>query len=113
MSNIDPLATAIAPVVTNLVSAAPAPTVTTAERWYAITAKDTNSEAEISIYDAIGAWGIGAEQFVTDLESQGAGNAAPGMAGHKQVIRTFVWIWIAHQPAAFADGFELRETAGD
>src|SRR5690349_3999363 len=37
--------------------------------WYAITAKATNDSAEVSIYDAVGGYGVTADQFVRDLKA--------------------------------------------
>lgn len=54
MPSNDPIAAAVAPI--------------TVGGWYAINKKD-DSEAEISIYDAIGAWGVTAQQFVKDLKA--------------------------------------------
>lgn len=68
MSNTNPLATAVAPVAANLVSSAPAPSITTGHRWYAIKQKDASNEAEIFIYDEIGAYGITAKAFVEELK---------------------------------------------
>lgn len=72
MSNIDPLATAVAPVAESLVSNAP-PVQVIGASWYAINLKPKGSndetEAEISIYDAIGGWGISAATFVRDLKA--------------------------------------------
>src|SRR5579875_793776 len=53
------------------------------------------------------------EQIIAHLETEGAGNAAAGMAGHEQVVGAFVRIGIAHQSAAPADGVELFVTSGD
>jgi ATP-dependent protease ClpP protease subunit len=39
-----------------------------ARQWYALSQAD-NGEAELSIYDEIGAYGIGARQFIDDLKS--------------------------------------------
>lgn len=62
------ISTAVNAVVDELVASAVANS-TAATGWYAINAKKENDEAEISIYDAIGSWGIGAERFVSDLKS--------------------------------------------
>lgn len=35
--------------------------------WYAISNSDDNQTAEVSIYDEIGGWGIGAKQFLGDI----------------------------------------------
>lgn len=44
------------------------------DRWYVVNqAPDSPDEAEVSIYDSIGAFGIGAAQFVADLKSIKAG----------------------------------------
>jgi ATP-dependent Clp endopeptidase proteolytic subunit ClpP len=40
------------------------------QTWYAVNRKsETPSQAEVMIYDAIGAWGITAEQFIRDLKA--------------------------------------------
>ncbi len=54
-----------------------------------------------------------AEQIVAHLEAQRAGDTATGVAGHEQVIGTFMRIGIAHQSAARADGVELLVAPGD
>lgn len=70
----DPLAAAVAPVAENI-TANIANSVTTftgppAQSWYAVNKKqDAPDEAEVSIYDAIGGWGITADSFVKDLKA--------------------------------------------
>jgi ATP-dependent Clp endopeptidase proteolytic subunit ClpP len=36
--------------------------------WYAIQAKAADESADVMIYDVVGAWGVSAQQFVTDLK---------------------------------------------
>jgi ATP-dependent Clp endopeptidase proteolytic subunit ClpP len=65
MSQSDPIAAAVAPVVNDLVHRVP-PSPT----WFAINRKaDVVDEADISIYDAIGAYGITADHFVNALRN--------------------------------------------
>ena len=42
-----------------------------------------------------------AEQVVADLQAQGAGDAAAGVAGHEQVVGALVRVGVAHQAAAW------------
>lgn len=62
------LTAATAPVVASIEANLP-PASVTGGSWYVINAAKDNSEAEISIYDAIGAWGVSAQQFVGDLKA--------------------------------------------
>ena len=41
-----------------------------------------------------------AQQLVADLQAQGAGDAAAGVAGHEQVVGALVRVGVAHQAAA-------------
>lgn len=59
------LTAAIAPVASEFVNAV---AVTKSPSWYAITNK-SDDEAEISIYDAIGGWGISAQAFVKEIKA--------------------------------------------
>ena len=54
-----------------------------------------------------------AQQIVGHLETRDAGDTAPGMAGHEQVVQAFFRVGIAHRPAARADRLETRIAAGD
>lgn len=65
-TNSEALAAAVESA-TAAISAATAAAVTHAHGWYAISTKPGNDEVEVRIYDAIGAWGITAENFVRDL----------------------------------------------
>lgn len=51
----------------NAIAAAAAPVASSKPSWYAVSRKEQD-EAEISIFDEIGAWGIRAEDFVADLK---------------------------------------------
>jgi ATP-dependent Clp endopeptidase proteolytic subunit ClpP len=53
--------------------AAPAVQPSAVRSWYAINRKaDVPDEAEISIYDSIGGWGISAKQFISELKGLNA-----------------------------------------
>jgi ATP-dependent Clp protease protease subunit len=52
-----------------IASAVAATLPTFARGWYAVNLKKGTDEAEISIYDAIGAYGITAEAFIAELEA--------------------------------------------
>jgi ATP-dependent Clp protease protease subunit len=41
----------------------------TPNSWYAVNAKAGDAEAEVMIYDAIGAWGITADKLVRDIKA--------------------------------------------
>jgi ATP-dependent protease ClpP protease subunit len=71
MSHNEPLAAAVAPVADEIV--ATATRAATRPSWYAINAKKADNEAEITIYDEIGAWGVTAAQFTQDLKAIDAG----------------------------------------
>jgi ATP-dependent protease ClpP protease subunit len=51
------------------IATAVAPRSRRSARWYAINRKENTDEAEISIYDEIGAYGVNAEDFVRDLKA--------------------------------------------
>ena len=53
------------------------------------------------------------EQLVAHFQPERAGDATAGMAGHEQVVGTFMRVRIAHQAAAGADGAEHRIATGD
>src|SRR4051812_23760506 len=61
--------TAIQPVVADIESRLP-PVSVSRRSWYAIAASDT--EAEVTIYEDIGLFGISAKQFVDDIEAVAA-----------------------------------------
>lgn len=68
MPHSNAIAAAVAPVAESITASVPV-SVTARQSWYAINNKaGPQNEAEITIYDAIGAFGITAEQFVTDLK---------------------------------------------
>lgn len=60
------IAAAVAPVAATF-NTATTVTVDAGPTWYAIHAKKDSDEADVRIYDAIGAWGITADAFVRDL----------------------------------------------
>ena len=60
---------AVAPVVQNITANIP-PLDAFKPGWYAVNrTKEPDGEAEVTIYDVIGGWGISAQQFVNDLKA--------------------------------------------
>src|SRR5947208_15788661 len=53
------------------------------------------------------------EEFVANLQAQGARDATAGMAGHEQVVEALVWVGVAHQAALGANRLEAIVAARD
>jgi ATP-dependent Clp endopeptidase proteolytic subunit ClpP len=120
MSNA--ITAAVAPVADAIV--ANIPPLADKPTWYVINkVKDAEDEAEISIYDEIGGWGISAEMFVRDLNDVAArrinvrlntpgGDVFDGTAIHNALVRHPAQI-VMHVDGVAASAGSFIAMAGD